>query len=273
MPRATAPSTVVDVILAEPSEAVSDLAERLMHSAAKHSPIPVMHARVRVIRHTDPAVAQAVVAKAVLAMPLQQLRAEATGETEQEALERLHDRVAAQLDRRVQRSSGSWEARRARLASGEPHEWRHGDRPTPRAPYFVRPPEQRQVILHSSMSPEICDVDEAAEDMVAMDYWFHLFTEAGSGQDSLLTRTDGVQDEYRLAQVEPMPDRLAPHLLPMTIVEQPAPLLSVPEAVEQLELEGEPLLFFLDADKVCGAVIYHRFDGHYGLVIPARHGA
>lgn len=268
MPRATAPDTVVDVILADPSEEVSDRAERLIRSAVRHAPVPVLHARVRLIRHSDPAVAEPVVAKAVLAMPMQHARAEAVGATELDALERLHDRIVAQFGQRLQRAAGSWEARRARLATGEQHEWRHGDPPTARAPYYVRPAEERRVVLHVSTSPDRCDLDEAAEDMVAMDYWFHLFTEAGSGQDSLLSRT---WDEFRLAQVEPMPDRLAPHMLPVDVVPQPAPLLSVPEAVEQLELEGEPYLFFLDADRACGALVYHRFDGHYGLVIPVTH--
>jgi hypothetical protein len=268
MPRATAPETVVDVILADPSDELADRAERLIRSAVRHSPVPVLHARVRLIRHTDPAVAEPVVAKAVLAMPMQQARAEAAGATELDALDRLHDRVVAQLAQRLQRSSGSWEARRGRLATGTPHEWRHGDPSTVRAPYFVRPAEERRVILHASFSPDRCDLDEAADDMVAMDYWFHLFTEVGSGQDSVLTRT---WDEFRLAQVEPMPDRLAPHVLPVEVVGQPAPLLSVPEAAEQIELEGEPYLFFLDADRACGALLYHRFDGHYGLVIPAVH--
>jgi Sigma 54 modulation/S30EA ribosomal protein C terminus len=242
MSRATAPDTVVDVILTDPSEQVADLAERLIREAVADATAPVMHARVRIIRHSDPAVAEPVLAKAVLALPMHQIRAEAVGTTELEALQRLHDRVAAQLGRRY----------------GEPS--------TARAPYSDRPADERRVILHGSLSPAPCDLDKAIHDMVAMDYWFHLFTELGSGQDSVVWRG---HDGYHLAQVEPGPDRLAPYAARVEMSGQPAPLMSVPEAVEQLE--DDPFLFFLDADRACGAVIYHRFDGHYGLVIPAPH--
>jgi hypothetical protein len=245
MSRAVAASTVVDVVLDEPSETVSELAEQLIRSAVEQAPAPVMHARVRLIRHSNPSVEQAVVARAVLALPMHIVRAEAAGASEAEALDRLHDRVVAQLQRP-----------------------RHGTTPSPRAPYFARPPEQRQIILHASVSAAACDLDRAAADMAAMDYSFHLFTETGSGQDSVLYRDAG---GYALAQVAPMPDRLARHVLPVTVIGSVAPLLTVAEAAGQLATEDEPFLFFLDADRVCGAVIYHRYDGHYGLVVPAAH--
>jgi hypothetical protein len=33
-----------------------------------------------------------------------------------------------------------------------------------------------------------------------------------------------------------------------------------------------PFLFFVDAERGRGAVLYHRYDGHYGLIAPADDG-
>lgn len=75
---------------------------------------------------------------------------------------------------------------------------------------------------------------------------------------------------YRLAQLTPPgPHELAPFQLPLTISTQPAPMLATGEAVARLNLLGLPFLFFLDADRGRGAVLYHRYDGHYGLITPS----
>jgi hypothetical protein len=48
-----------------------------------------------------------------------------------------------------------------------------------------------------------------------------------------------------------------------------APTLSTEEATERLELSGQPFVFYFDADHVRGRrVVYHRYDGHYGLLAP-----
>jgi hypothetical protein len=57
--------------------------------------------------------------------------------------------------------------------------------------------------------------------------------------------------------------------VPVTISNQPAPLLTTDEAVERLNMTGLPFVFYLDADHVAGRVLYRRYDGHYGLATPA----
>ncbi|WP_307849677.1 sigma 54 modulation/S30EA ribosomal C-terminal domain-containing protein [Qaidamihabitans albus] len=75
---------------------------------------------------------------------------------------------------------------------------------------------------------------------------------------------------YRLAQVTPLKHgQLSMFQLAVTISAQPAPLLTTGEAVDRLNLTGLPFLFFLDADRGRGSVLYHRYDGHYGLLTPA----
>ncbi|WP_340687998.1 hypothetical protein [Amycolatopsis coloradensis] len=75
-------------------------------------------------------------------------------------------------------------------------------------------------------------MDEAFFEMHLPDYDFHLFTESGTGQDSV---------RYHAGPTLP---RLA----------QPTP--------------PGPHLFFVDADRGRGSVLYHRYDGHYGLITP-----
>ena len=52
------------------------------------------------------------------------------------------------------------------------------------------------ITRHKSYSLPTCTVEEAAVEMEALDYDFHLFTEEGTGQDSVLYREGPT--EYRL---------------------------------------------------------------------------
>jgi hypothetical protein len=61
---------------------------------------------------------------------------------------------------------------------------------------------------------------------------------------------------------------LAAFELPVTVNPQPAPRLTVEQAAERRGLLGLPFLFFLDAGHDRGSPLYHRHDGHYGLLTP-----
>jgi hypothetical protein len=96
-----------------------------------------------------------------------------------------------------------------------------------------------------------------------MDFDFYLFTEAGSGQHSVLYEEGGV---LRLEQVYPEPDRVAAGSVAVEAGERPAPQLSQPEAERRLDLSGAPFLFFVDPERCQACLLYHRYDGHYGLL-------
>lgn len=83
--------------------------------------------------------------------------------------------------------------------------------------------------------------------MEVMDYDFFLFTDADDGTDKLLHH-----DEDGAVHVATAP-----------------PDESVDEALERLDAGGEPFVFFRDTATDRGAVAYLRYDGHYGLIIPA----
>ena len=224
---------------------------------------PVLHARVRLSRYGDPAVARPVIAQANLDVNGRLVRAEVEGETAREAI----DRLEARLRRRLERVAERGESKRGNASQDNPHEWRHQSEPTHRPSYFPRPPDQRRIIRRKSFTLGTHTVDEAAQELELLDYDFHLFTEKGTKQASVLYRTEPTG--YRLAQVKPEPEELAPYELPLTVSPQPAPRLTVERAKERLSLLGLPFLFFVDVDQGRAGVLYHRYDGHYGLVCPA----
>jgi ribosome-associated translation inhibitor RaiA len=225
---------------------------------------PVLQARVKLSRYGEHAQSRPVVAQANLNVNGRPVRAEAEGMSAREAI----DRLAERLRRRLERLERCWQARRGGRPAATPHEWRHGHEPTHRHAYFPRPEAERQIIRHKSFTLHRLTIDEAAEEMTLLDYDFHLFTEFGSGQDSVLYR--GGPTGHRLARLTPPePHELATFELAVTISDQPAPRLTTDEAVDRLNLIGLPFLFFLDAGRGRAALLYHRYDGHYGLITPA----
>ncbi|NKQ52446.1 HPF/RaiA family ribosome-associated protein [Amycolatopsis sp. K13G38] len=259
-----APADIRMTVEGTVSRGTADYARDKIGALLHLAPGPVLSVRVRVTRHGDPAVPHPVVAQGNIDVNGRLVRAQAEGENSWEAVDRLEER----LRHRLERVALHWEARRGGMPSVQPHEWRHESEPTRRPRWYPRPEDEREIVRHKSYTLPKCTIDDAAREMGLLDYDFHLFTEAGSGQDSVLYRAG--ETGYRLAQLRPPgPHELAPFQLPLTISAQPAPVLSTGEAVTRLNLMGLPFLFFLDGDRGRGAVLYHRYDGHYGLIAPA----
>jgi ribosome-associated translation inhibitor RaiA len=225
---------------------------------------PVLHARVRLSAHRDTAVERPVLAQANLDVDGRLVRAQVQGVTAREAV----DQLEARLRHRLERVAEHREARRGGQAANEPHEWRHESEPTHRPGYFPRPVDERRVMRRKSFTLSPCTVDEAAVEMDLLDYDFHLFTEKGTGAAGVLYRSGPTG--YRLALVTPAsPDQLAPFQLPLTISPQPVQRLTIEQASDRLGLLDLPFLFFIDSAEGRGSVLYHRYDGHYGLITQA----
>lgn len=245
-------------------EGVVEYARTKIVALVEHLNEPVLHTRIRLTHEPDPAVARPVRAQANLDVNGRLVRAQVAGATGFEAVDLLVDR----LRRRLLRFEQHWQARRGAQPVAEPHEWRHGSEPTHRPPYYPRPVEQRQVIRHKSFSPARLSPAEAAWEMDQMDYDFHLFTESATGTDAVVYR--GGPTGYRLARVASGPDGLGLSEVPLTLSPHRAPELSLAQARQRLEEGGWPFVFYTDAATARAAVLYHRYDGHYGLITPAR---
>ncbi|MCV7279351.1 HPF/RaiA family ribosome-associated protein [Mycolicibacterium flavescens] len=217
---------------------------------------PLSHAHVKLTRHGDPDLERPVIAQANLDVDGRLVRAQAQGDTAREAIDRLGERLRRQL----KRAGDLVQARRSARAA---HDAGAAHPPT-RAPVD---PAERQVVRRKSFTLAPCTVDEAAVEMELLDYDFHLFTEKRTGMASVLYK-DGPTG-YRLAQVEPAPaEDLAPFELPLTVSSQPPPCHTVEQAAERMGLLGLPFMFFIDAAQGRAAVLYQRYDGHYGLITP-----
>jgi len=223
---------------------------------------PVLFARVKLTMTADPAVERPAIAQVSVDLNGRLIRAQAAGKTMREAVEHACDRLRIRLER----AARNWEAVRGGRSVPGPGEWRHQSPHTPRLPYFPRPPGERTVLRHKSYALARETPDEAIADAELLDYDFHLFTEKSTGEDSVIYRT---ADGYRLALAHPRTRRFGPVGPSVTVSKMPAPRLSLTEAAARLETAGQPFLFFVDADTGRGNVIYHRYDGHYGLIGPS----
>ena len=85
-------------------------AEKKMAAVLRHADRPVLHSRVRVTRHADPAREHRVTATATVDLDGSPLNVRVMGSTPREAVDRLIDR----LGRRLERAALHWEARRGR---------------------------------------------------------------------------------------------------------------------------------------------------------------
>lgn len=253
----------VEVIAQDQDPRIAEYARRKIGGLGRFTRRPVLSARVRLDRHPDPAVQRPIIAQANIDINGRLVRAQVAAGTAREAI----DRLEARMRRRLQRVAQDWEATRGRQPVADPHEWRHRSEPAHRPNYFPRPVDERRIVRRKSFTLGTLTVDEAAAEMELLDYDFHLFTERGTGQDSVLYRVGPTG--YRLAQVVPGPrTRLSAFELPVTLSAQPAPRLTPAKAADRLSQLDLPFMFFADARSKRGCVLYHRYDGHYGLITP-----
>lgn len=253
----------IDVTTQGQPPGIDDYVREKIGGLSRFTHRPVLHARVRLSRHADPAVARPVIAQANLDVNGRPVRAQVQGENAREAV----DRLEARLWRRLEHIASRSEAKYGNKSQTGLHEWHAHYERTDRPSYYPRPIDERRIIRRKSFTLGTCTIDEAAQEMELLDNDFHLFTEKGTGQASVLYRTDSAG--YRMAQVMPLPGELAPHELPVSVSPQPAPRLTIGRAKQRLSLLRLPFLFFVDVDQGRAGVLYHRYDGHYGLISPA----
>ncbi len=223
---------------------------------------PVLFARVKLTMIADPTVQRPAIVQVTADLNGRLLRAQAEGRIMHEAVDHACDRLRIQLMRAVRH----WEAVRGGRPVPTPGEWRHQSPPARRLPYYPRPADERDVVRRKSYALDRETPEEAAAEVELMDYHFHLFTERSTGQDSVICRT---VRGYRLQLAVPRADGLGPVDESIVVSEAAAPRLSLSETSAWLEASGQPFLFFVDAMTGRGNVLYHRYDGHYGLIAPS----
>lgn len=191
------------------------------------------------------------------------LRTHAAGATMAEAVDRAVARLRQKLEHHRDRYRHNPTA-----VPAPPGRWHHGSAPTPRPPYFDRPVEERQIVRHKSYAPDELTVAEAASDLELLDYEFLLFVDTDRGRDCVLaSQDDGQLVLHDIGDAEGgavISDRGTVSRSPEVV-----PCLRPSEAMALLGESGRRWLFFENASTRRGNVIYHRYDGHYGLITPA----
>lgn len=212
-------------------------------------------ARLRIIRHPDPARERPVTASVLVVLDHGRVHAHVTAERPREAVDLLADR----LRRRVV------DTRRRRAPK-----LRH-----PSARDAAHP--AAAIVRHDVVHAVPIDVGEAAAILVDLDQDVHLFLERDTGAPAVVYR--GGPTGLRAAFAGATPEVELPG--DVTVSGVPARRLSVELAADHLALSGLPFLFFADPDGV-GRLLHHDEDGRTvlvdvtdagpGTVRPARSG-
>lgn len=223
---------------------------------------PVLFVRVKLAFEPDPARQRRALAQITADVDGDLVRAQVDARSVSEAVDLLVTRLEDQLEHRARHRE---HLRRSSVTSG-PGQWRHGDLATPRPDYFDRPTEERELVRHKMFGVDELTSEEAIFDMEQLDYDFYLFRDLASGSDSMVERLgDG---SYRLRRMFPGEGPPLPGVPGVEISESPAPVLTLEEALERLDVGGEPHVFFANARSSRANVVYRRYDGHYGLIAP-----
>jgi ribosome-associated translation inhibitor RaiA len=219
---------------------------------------PVLHAHVVLEWRHDPALERPAVAEVGADVKGTRVRAKASASTMREAVDELEHRLRSQLvqlqERR--RTLHRWNG------TASEHEWRHGDLPRRPLPYFPRAEDTREVVRHKAFASAPMTVEEAAYEMDLLDHDFFLYRDAASGRPALVRHRTG--GGYGVQGVDPA------EVGATATQEPPPPSLDDTEARVRLDADGEPFVFYLDTGTGEGRVLYHRYDGHYGLITPAE---
>ncbi|MCB5169446.1 HPF/RaiA family ribosome-associated protein [Streptomyces bambusae] len=243
-------------------EGADAYAEKKMLAVVDHVREPVLAVRVKLTQAVSTSVSRPVTAQAVVDVNGRPVRAHVAASSMFQAIDLLQERLAARLARPRRFGAGGFHGSlrtRAELDGAG-----HDDRPHRRR----LPAEERRIVRHKSFGLEHQTPEDAVIDLEAMDHDFWLFTDLASGRDSVVYR-DVRTGRHRMASLAPLgQEREVDGLLGVSTV--PVPTTSVAEAVSRLRLTGLPFVFFEDAATGRGAVLYHRYDGHYGLITPSR---
>ncbi len=206
--------------------------------------------------------APTMVAETTVEWPRMLLRAHADGSSYTEAIDSAMARLTTRLDHRTHDNRTHSDTIRV------PDAWQRPGLTNRTSRRLDSAEQERILVRHKSFSPEEVTVDEAAWDMLLLDYDFFLFTDLATGQDSLLERTDEglltLRNQTGTSDEPPSP------VNDVKFIDRSAPYQTVSEAIDLLDQAGLPRLFFTNTTTDRGNVLYHRLDGNYGLITPAN---
>ncbi|MFN8201645.1 MAG: sigma 54 modulation/S30EA ribosomal C-terminal domain-containing protein [Solirubrobacteraceae bacterium] len=222
---------------------------------------PLDGARVVLTQEENPRIARAARAEGEVRLRRTTIRGRVEAEAMEQAIHDLADRLRQQLRRHVDRLIS-----RSRVpAEAGAGEWQRGRWTPPQPPRSFREPGEREVIRRKTFALDPVSAAEAAADMDALDHDFYLFRDVDAQADAVVYRRDDGRLGVIVAGGAPATGDDEPVREPSRYSEP----LALGDAVSKMDALNHRFLFFTDAASGRGAVLYLRYDGHYGLIEPA----
>lgn len=245
-----------------PQEAIDYAREKIAAAAAPVSD-PVLFAELK-LEERRPARDRPSVAEATLDVNGRPVRAQVAATDMIQAADLLVDVLGRRL-RRYQERQNREGRERYRTGEGTDGEWQRGDLPTDRPEYFDRPYDERELVRTKSFGAIPTTLDEAVLDLEVLGHDFHLFTEAATGTDTVVFYKGG-GTSLGVQQPEGAAGNPLDGAAAEVDLVAPAPTLSRQDAIERLESGNERFVFFVEEGTGRGAIVYRRYDGHWGLI-------
>ncbi len=168
----------------------------------------------------------------------------------------LTGRAEEVVDRTVARLARSLDGLGA--PSWQPRPWPDSARP------LLAAVLDGDVVRRKAAGARSCEPVAAAAALDALDYDAYLFVDADTGEDAVVFRAG--PNGVRLARRHCLhPPSTASAI---TVHPHPTPTLNELAAVRRLCDHGLPFLFYSDAVTGRGRLLYRRYDGDLGLVLP-----
>lgn len=240
-----------------------DYAKRKVEALYRSAPRPVLHAAIRLEHEVNPGLEKPMTVEVSLDVSGRDVRAKAAAATMGEAVDLVDDRLRRQLKRLAE--INITKGRRPKVR--EDGEWRHGDGLLHRPLWRERPAEDRQVVRRKTFAVGEMSPDEAVFEMEQLDHDFYLFVNVDTHEDNVVERRD--DGTYLLAELRTHDPQLDGCVAPIKAAATMPPELGLDAAAELLSVENANFVFYLDSATGRGHVLYRRFDGNYGLIVPA----
>ena len=225
--------------------------------------LPVLGARVVIVQEANPRIERSARAEGEIDLNGPMIRAKVADLDPIAAVNSLTERLERQLRSFVDRRTDQARRPTERKAG----EWRHSSFATDRPDYFPRAPEEREIIRRKTFATDRLTPAEAAEEMEFLDHDFYLFIERETGADAVAYH----RDDGRLGVIGPSGIGWSGESA--GIVHEESRMggpTRLEDAVAEMNILNHRFMYFTDAASGRGNVIYMRYDGHYGLIKPAR---
>lgn len=177
----------------------------------------------------------------------------------------IHD-LAERLQHQIRRHIDRLISRRRQPAETPEGKWDHDTWVPSRPSQSLLAPGERDVIRRKVFSLVPLTASEAADLMSELDHGFYLFHDSETDTDSVVY----LRDDGQLAVIAPQgvsaPDDPDGSVGIQRESSRYSGSLSLEDAVSEMDELNHRFMFFNDAATDQGAVLYLRYDGHYGLI-------